>query len=202
MIPIESLSDNVLKEPLAQETFIIRKNLLLVSCIAVLLTAYDVKVQELPWVKLRVDTIDDSQSILLGALFVAILYFFIRFVISALSDFSRWIHTKKLIKFYDYNKASNDFWNRHKEIEMCLKKTRDGQPISNPQVLPKVLENAVDWFNDASNIVKIVKTSHRTLSILQWAKLIILDIFIPCFMGGLSLYFTHEAFFPFIMVLF
>lgn len=174
------LSAIVLSEPLSAETESKRKNLLFTSCFSILLVVYGLKVNRTPWLEFEVP--EGAPNILHGALSVALVYTFIVFALYAAADLRRWYMAGDLLNLNSYWELLLSSRQSLYGVTQWLEKDLPSEK-SKRESVEKMYEEAFEFFEEIDAKIKKARHSHTGLSVIQWLRLLVLDLGIPFGLG-------------------
>lgn len=193
----QKLSSMVLAEPLSAETESKRRNLLFVACFSILLAVYGLKVTKTPWLDIEIP--EGAPNILHGALSAALFYTFIVFALHAFSDLRRWFMAGDLMHLHSYFDTMLATRNHLNAVSQWLNKPMPEESDKQASV-EKMFKEADAFLGDLNTTVKKAKISHRKMSVLQWTRLLILDLGIPLGLGIFAMFKIGGALLPFLAV--
>ena len=198
----QMLTDLVFKEPLTEVTLKMRKNLIFTSAIAILLTVYDLKIKKTPWLDIEVPV--NAPNILHGAISVALIYLFLVFLFYAWEDFRRWSLARELLHTHSYFDLTLSGRNHLNTIEHLVENVVPLPESQSDQYrrITANLNKAEQFFNEVDSKVEEVYKNRRSLGIIQWFRLIVLDLGIPIIVATIALIKIFPAVFPFVAAVF
>ncbi|MEP5765544.1 MAG: hypothetical protein ABJ308_13175 [Halieaceae bacterium] len=196
-----ALNERVMQEPLTSATELKRRNLIYISSIAILLTVYDLKIKNAPWIDIEVP--EGDVNVLLGAVSVALIYVFMVFVFYVIADLRRWYQAGELIRLGSY-------W------DMLQEMSRHNTMVSTHTITPpesretENLQNAArGYFDEATKFgseieqkIKDVVSQQNVLSNIQCLRLLSIDVGIPLALGAFGISKTYMATIPFLSAIF
>ena len=193
----QKLSAIVFNEPLSSETETKKRNLLFAACFSILLSVYGLKVTKTPWLDFEIP--NGAPNILHGALSAALFYTFAVFVLHAFADLRRWFsagHLMHLHTFFDLSLMTQQHLNA---ISQWLEKPLPENPEMRAS-LQDMHRNANSYLAELSTAITTAKANHRTLTIIQWIRLVLLDLGIPLSLGIFAMFKIGPDLLPFLKV--
>ena len=198
------LSETVFKEPFTETTLKARKHVLFASVLSILLTTYDITLNKTPWLDIEVSK--SSPNVLLGLLSVSLLYFLLIFLFYVWEDFRRWRLAGSLLDFEDHYKLVSQANENLRGTEYHLRNILKKLPIDNPN--NKYLSDVKDMISKSKYFIgsyerniSDVKNEYHILGLIQWFKLLFIELGVPIIMGIYGLYLISGSILPFIKAL-
>jgi hypothetical protein len=145
-----------------------------------LLVVYGLKVNKTPWLEFEVPA--GAPNILHGALSVALVYTFIVFALNAAADLRRWYMAGDLLNLNSYWELLLSSSQSLHGVSQWLGKEMPSETPKRESV-EKMYKEAFEFFEDLENQIKLAKRSHSGLSIIQWLRLLFLDLGTPMVLG-------------------
>lgn len=193
------LSKMALEDPLTPHTETKRRNLLFTACFSIVLVAYNLKVNQIPWVTF--ENTEKSLPVLQGALAVALFYTFIVFTLHALIDLKRWYFTADNIYLDSYLDSSIKTRNLVHALTQWLDNPLPDDPTRRAAV-EDLLSKAKAHFSDVGVAVSTIKSAHLQLTITTWIRIVLVDLGVPLFLGIFATVKIGPALIPFLAVVF
>jgi hypothetical protein len=193
----EKLSDIVFKEPLSPETEAKRRNLLFVACFSILLAVYGLKVTKTPWLDFEIPV--GAPNILHGALSAALFYTFIVFALHAFADLRRWFTAGDLIRLHSYYDISLRTHNHLNAVSQWLDKPLP-EDHEKRESVKKMYAGADEFLSSLGATLDHARSSHRKLTVLQWIRILLIDLGVPLVLGIFAMFKIGPALLPFLAI--
>jgi hypothetical protein len=199
----EKLSTLIDAEPLSSLTEEKRRNLLYAASAAILLSVYQLKINKTPWLDIEVP--QGAPGILSGALSVALLYTLLVFLLHTWTDIHRWYLARDFIRIDGYSEFFVRMHNHLNGIEHTINselQRNSTDEEQKKQQFMSTLSTGLSVLDSISAEYKTLRRSHRTLTLVQLLRLILLDVGGPLALGFFAFCKISPAFYPFISAIF
>ena len=187
-------SDIAFRDPLSELTRKTRTQLLFVGAVAILVKVYALRLNKTPWLDLEVPAA--APELLEGFLSVVLAYLFAAFVLYAVLDLRRWRLAGELHLLHSsfdlVLKARNDVFDIVQHLE---KMTSD---VALREEIRAAVSRAAKSLPEALGNLESLRGGLRSLTWLQWVRLVVLELAVPLAVGGFALVKTWGSIVPFV----
>lgn len=191
-----AVTDLAFRDPLTENTRRTRTHLLFISTLSILVEMYHLKLTKTPWLDIEIPSA--APHLLDGVLSAALMYLFFVFLLYAWQDYRKWrvAGDVGLIQG-SYNlilESRNDLFT------ISQFKDRACESLTDPmrQGFLTALDAATKRLPIAQGRIEALYKDYRSLSVLQWFRLLIVEIGIPLVLGVVAIFHVGSSFVPFI----
>lgn len=202
---IEDLRNEIKKisysDPFAENTRKIKKNLLLFSGITIIVKAYNLRLDEIPFLHIRVP--EEAPHLLEGVLAASLVYFFVFFCVGAYQDLKVWLLKKedaRLRIVWDIFHRLEEGLQYHKGL---LEKCRDEKVEPEKLILAEGYASKMSKeLDDFSIFLKNVYTENKLFSRSQNLRVWGLEVLLPFGLGLFSILKSITSFVSLVPIVF
>lgn len=188
-------------DPFTENTRKIKKNLLIFSGITIIVKAYNLRLDEIPLLKIRIP--EDAPHLLDGVLSAALIYFFIFFCIGSYQDLKAWVLKKEDARL----RVLSDVFLRIETglqyhialLEKCRDEKIDTEKL---KLAENYASNISIELGKYSTLLTDVYVEHQQFSWLQRLRVWGLEVFLPLFLGLLAVIKSISSFVLLIPIVF
>jgi hypothetical protein len=183
---LTELKNVIFNDPLSETSRKIRTRLLFVAALTVLIHVYQLKIKSLPW--LNVEVPENAPHMLEGALAATLAYFLVVYSLYAWHDIQRWLLGGRIISLKAVqNNLGNQSQYLYRIQDHLGKITNNRQHEPMFDIARKLTDEALVEFPKILGILNSMETQRRRLSILQWIRLVGIELVIPIGLGLLAM---------------